>query len=42
MAVVNSRKIPALNAILASSGVNLTLLKGLNRYIKNKLTYIFV
>jgi len=35
--VVPSKNIPALNIILASKLVNLTLLNGLNRYIKNKL-----
>jgi hypothetical protein len=40
IAVVANKNKPALNDIFASNPVNVTLLNGLNRYIKNKLTYI--
>ena len=41
IAVVANKNKPALNAILASNGVNLTCLNGLKRNIRNKLMYIF-
>lgn len=42
MVVVPNKNKPELNAIFESNSVNFTLLNGLNRYIKNKLIYIFM
>ena len=42
IAVVPNKNKPALNAIFESNSVNFTVLNGLNLYIKNKLTYIFI